>query len=279
MGTSPANDEIDLVELAVRIYRFFQRHFWLFVFCTAAGVGVGAGLYSVVPDIYISKMVIQSDILTESYSDRITESIDNLVGEKNYSLLSQRLGLTAAQAEKLRGIEIESIKETKEQGKEESIFIVTAEVLDKSIIATLQDGIINYLRNNEFVKIRVQQRIDYYEKLIESIGEEIKSLDTLKQKLLAGKPIYSKSGGDMMLIDPTNIYNQIINLKRQQLEYRNSLQLANSIQLVEGFTIYEKPAEPKLSIAMAAGFFIGFMGALLVVFMRWLFKTAETFPA
>ena len=279
MGTSPANDEIDLVELAVRIYRFFQRHFWLFVFCTAAGVGVGACLYFVVPDIYVSKMVIQSDILTESYSDRITESIDNLVGEKNYSLLSQRLGLTTAQAEKLRGIEIESIKETKEQGKEESIFIVTAEVLDKSIIATLQDGIINYLRNNEFVKIRVQQRIDYYEKLIESIGEEIKSLDTLKQKLLAGKPIYGKSGGDMMLIDPTNIYNQIINLKRQQLEYRNSLQLANSIQLVEGFTIYEKPAEPKLSIAMAAGFFIGFMGALLVVFMRWLFKTAETFPA
>ncbi|MCU0420035.1 MAG: hypothetical protein MUC38_10330 [Cyclobacteriaceae bacterium] len=279
MDTPRANDEIDLVELTVRVFRFFQRYFWLFVICTVGGVGAGAALYSVVPDIYVSKMVIQSDILTESYSDRITESIDNLIDEGNYALLSQRLGLTTDQAEKLRSIEIESIKETKEQGKEESIFIITAEALDKSIITTLQDGIISYLRNNEFVKIRVQQRIEYYEKLILSIGEEIQSLDTLKQKLLAGKPIYGKSAGDMMLIDPTNIYDQIINLKRQQLEYRNALQLANSIQLVEGFTIYEKPAEPKLSVAMAVGFALGFFAALAVVFVRWVSKTAETFPA
>jgi hypothetical protein len=275
---SPASDEIDLIELAVKILRFFQHYFFLFLISISLGAGIGAGLYFIVPDVYVSKMVIQSDILTESYSDRIAESIDNLIGEQNYLLLSQRLALTPAEARDLQSIKIESVKKTKEEDKEESIFIVTADVLDKTIIPKLQDGIINYLRSNEFVKIRVKQRIVYYEKLIASVGEEIKSLDTLKQKLLSGKPIYGKSTGEMMLIDPTNIYNQIINLKRQQLDYQHALELANSIQLVEGFTIYEKPAEPKLSVAIAVGFALGFFSALGIIFFRWLLKTSQTYP-
>jgi hypothetical protein len=275
---SPASDEIDLIELAVKILRFFQHYFFLFLISISLGAGIGAGLYFIVPDVYVSKMVIQSDILTESYSDRIAESIDNLIGEQNYLLLSQRLALTPAEARDLQSIKIESVKKTKEEDKEESIFIVTADVLDKTIIPKLQDGIINYLRSNEFVKIRVKQRIVYYEKLIASVGEEIKSLDTLKQKLLNGKPIYGKSTGEMMLIDPTNIYDQIINLKRQQLDYQNALELANSIQLVEGFTIYEKPAEPKLSVAIAVGFALGFFAALAIIFFRWLLKTSQTYP-
>jgi hypothetical protein len=272
-------DEIDLIELAVKAFRFFQRNFLLFVLSTGIGSGIGACLYFVVPDVYVSKMVIQSDILTESYSDRIAESIDNLIRERNYKLLSKRLGLTDTETKDLQSIKIESIKKSNEADKkEESIFIVTSEVRSKAIIPKLQDGVVNYLRNNEFVKIRVQQRIVYFQKLIESIEVEIKSLDTIKQKLLSGKPIYGNSTGGMMLIDPTNVYNQMIDLKRQQLDYQNALELANSIQLVEGFTVYEKPAEPKLSKAMVVGFVLGFFSAMVIIFARWLLKTSQTYP-
>ncbi len=102
--------------------------------------------------------------------------------------------------------------------------------------------------------------------MIEKVGIEINSLDSLKKRLFTGQPIYSKSS-EMMLIDPTNIYSKIIDLNKEQIGYKNSLELVNSIQLVEGFTVYNKPVSPKLSISLVAGASFGlFVVAVLIAF-------------
>jgi hypothetical protein len=110
--------------------------------------------------------------------------------------------------------------------------------------------------------------------MIDKVGEEIASLDSLKKRLFMGQPVYTKSA-EMMLVDPTNIYSKIIELNKEQINYRNALELVNSIQLVEGFTISEKPSSPKLLVSLAAGTFLGFILAFGFIAFKSLRKLVE----
>lgn len=261
------SDEIDLLELAFKLNKVFVKNLKSLVIAFVIGISAGLAFFQLAPKVYESKMILLSDILTESYSERITESLDNLIKEQNSKILSERIGLTIEQAKQIAKIEIESVKQKQTKGeKEEATFIVTVRTMDNGILPQLQEGIINYLRNNEYVKIRVRQRQDFYKAMIERVGQEINSLDSLKRRLFSGQPIYSKSS-EMMLVDPTNIYSKIIELNKEEINYKNALELVNSIQLVEGFTVFDKPVNPKLSVSIASGASLGifFVIALIAI--------------
>lgn len=268
------NGEIDLQELAIRILRYFYRHSRFIIFSCLGGILSGLVAWLTLPPVYQSKMIVMSDILTSSYSDRITESLNKLVGEGNYVLLGARLGLSEEEVKQVAGVEIESIKKADQDNKEEAtIFIITADTKNQELLPKLQEGIINLLRNNEFVKIRVKQREFFNRTLIEKLDDEIRSLDSLKKRVFEGKPIYGK-GPEMLLVDPTNIYSKIIELNRQRVEYVNALELSNSIQLVEGFTSFKKPKSPRGSVALLLGLLGGLVFSLGSLTFRHLAKLA-----
>lgn len=269
-----SSDEIDLQELAIRILRYLYSHSRFIAFSCLGGTLLGLVAWLTLPPVYQSKMIVMSDILTKSYSDRITESLDKLIGEGNYALLGVRLNLSEDEVRQVSGIKIESIKKEEKDIKEEStIFIITVDTKNQELLPKLQEGIINLLRNNEFVKIRVKQREFFYKTLIEKLDDEINSLDSLKKKLFDGKPIYGK-GPEMLLVDPTNIYSKIIELNRQRIDYVNALELSNSIQLVEGFTSFKKPKSPRGSVALLLGLFGGLAFGLGSLTFRHLAKLA-----
>ncbi len=273
------SDEIDLIELLAKFIKAVANNVLLLIFSFVIGTILGGAFFQFAPKVYEGKMILLSDILTESYSERITESLDNLIKEDNDKLLSQRLGITEEEASSIQKVEIENVKqkESRDEKSESATFIVTVRTKNKNSLSNLQEGLINYLRNNEYVKIRVRQRENYYKSMIEKVGQEISSLDSLKKRLFSGQPIYSKSA-EMMLVDPTNIYSKIIELNKEQINYRNGLELVNSIQLVEGFTVYNKPVSPKLSISLIAGSSLGiFFVFVLIAFkaVRKLVKLSE----
>jgi uncharacterized protein involved in exopolysaccharide biosynthesis len=263
-----SSDEIDLLELLAKITLGIKNNFRSFVLAFVLGSLLGLAYYQLVPKVYESNMIVQSDILTESYGESITESMDLLIREQNLEILGSRMGIRPEKAASVVKIKVGSVKQKQSSttDKENNTFVVTVRTTDNTLLPDLQNGLINYLRNNEFVKIRVRQRQDYNKTMIEKVGQEIRSLDSLKKRLFNGKPIYSKSA-EMMLVDPTNIYSKIIELNKEQINYKNDLELVNSIQLVEGFTTYKKPISPKLSISLASGASLGifFVFALIAI--------------
>jgi uncharacterized protein involved in exopolysaccharide biosynthesis len=271
-----SSDEIDLIELLAKVTLGIKNNFRSLVLAFVIGSLLGLAFYQFVPKVYESNMIIQSDILTESYGERIAESMDLLIREQNFEILGSRMGISLEKAASINKIKIESVKQkqTNTTEKENNTFIITIRTTDNTLLPDLQNGLINYLRNNEFVKVRVRQRQDYYKAMIEKVGQEISSLDSLKKRLFTGKPIYSNSA-EMMLVDPTTIYSEIIKLSKEQIEYKNGLELVNSIQLVEGFTIYKKPVSPKLSISLAAGASIGVFFVLTLIAIKGLRKIVE----
>jgi uncharacterized protein involved in exopolysaccharide biosynthesis len=263
-----SSDEIDLLELSSKITLGIKNNFRSFVLAFVLGSLLGLAYYQFVPKVYESNMIVQSDILTESYGESITESMDLLIREQNLEILGSRMGIRPQKAASVVKIKVGSVKQKQSSttDKENNTFVVTVRTTDNTLLPDLQNGLINYLRNNEFVKIRVRQRQDYNKTMIEKVGQEIRSLDSLKKRLFNGKPIYSESA-EMMLVDPTNIYSKIIELNKEQINYKNDLELVNSIQLIEGFTTYKKPISPKLSISLTAGVSLGifFVFALMAI--------------
>jgi len=272
----PKSDEIDLQELAINIVRYFMRYAWFISSCTAAGIVLGVVGYNLMPDKFESHMILQSDILTESYTEKMTERLDVLVRGNNDSILATRFNLSHADAEAIRLINIESVKEKVKADEEDQStnFLVTVEVDNKSILPKLQEGIINYFHNNEFVKARVRQREESLRLIVDELDKEIQSLDSLRERIGQGKPVYSKSA-EMMMVDPANIYKMIVELTEKKIEYKDKLDLSAGIQVVEGFIPVKKPASPKLPIAILAGLALGFFGSIAALTLQKLVRMAN----
>ena len=271
MDTHPT-DEIDLQELAVRIIQYFKRHFLFILICSVSGIALGFGSYRLLPSIYESKMIFLSDLLTESYGSRIDESLSNLIEEGNLDALSTKLRLTHEDASSIKSINIECIVEVKslQRNKDETFFIVTVELKDRSILPQLQEGLLNFFRNNEFVKIRTRQREETFKGMIKEIDKELKSVDSLMHRL-----IHEQSKGETLVLDPSTLFTGSIHLSEQRWEYQNSLELANSIHLLDGFTTFEKPKDPKLLTLTFLGFFLGFIVSIGVLTLKHLLGLAK----
>lgn len=264
-------EEIDLHTLALSIYHFFQRNLRRLFGGSAAGILVGLAGYFILPPIYESQMVFVSDILTTSYANELTYGIKELISEDNDSLLADRFSISVAQASSLKSIKLESLSAVVNGSLVQTTFAVRVKTKERSIFPDLQLGIIAYLRNNEYVKPRVRQRETMYKTLIGKLDIEINSLDSLKDRFVKGKPI-SSTGSGMLLVDPANIYPTLVDLTRQKLEYQNSLELFNSIQLIDGFTPFKDPVFPKLWLSLLLGFAAGFLLTLMILIFRLLIK-------
>lgn len=249
-----ASDEIDLLELVSKMFNSIKKNLALLTVSFIVGSGIGLGFYSLVPNVYESEMIITSDILTESYSKSVFANIQKLIKEDNITSLSSLLRITESQAAAIDYIElkgtIEEADALQEQNKTYINIIVTSS--DNTIWPNLQAGIAAFIENNAFVKIRVQQKKKYLTSLITKLDHELKDLEIMKAKIMEGQ--LSSNGKDgMLLLDPTTINTKIIELSKEKLKAQDSLELSDSVQVVEGFTSFQKPKSPKLHPALLGG--------------------------
>ncbi|MBL7877737.1 MAG: hypothetical protein JNL53_18880 [Cyclobacteriaceae bacterium] len=262
------SDEIDLLELLAKFVITVKSNFRLIVGAFVVGSLLGLAYNQLVPKTYESRMLVSSSILTESLSKTLAEDLFKLVKEKNLNALSDKLKISPEVASKISKIEIKNALEKSEGIKEaeKNNLTITCQSSDNTIWPDLQAGIINYFENNPYVKIRVEQRKAYFTEIIQKIDKELIDLNELKSRITNGQP--AKSGNEnLVLFDPTTVNTKIIDLNKERLNYKNELETINSVQVVEGFTVFQKPISPKLSISLAAGSSFGlFIVAIIIAY-------------
>jgi len=268
-------DIIDLKEVVANGVRFVQNHYRIFLVWILIGLTLGTTVFILLPKVYESKMVITSDLLTEAYVKEMNGTLTNLINEGNIPELSSRLALKEEEAAAIKAINIKNLNTNKgEPQVKNDLFSVSVHTYNKELLPKLQKGLTQYFNNNEFVKIRVRQRKEMYQQLINKIATEINSLDSLKRRLLNGSADSSKN--EMLLVDPSKIYSEIINLNKERLTYKNNLELAESVQVVEGFTVYNEPVKPVLYTWLTFGLLGGFLAASGLLLLSYLMKAAKT---
>lgn len=267
------SDEIDLLELLARIVISIKSNFKLILGAFLVGSLLGLAYYQFVPKSYESRMLISSEILTESYSKTIAEDLNKLIKERNIKSLSAKLNLTPTEALALDKLEVKNAIEKADGRKEEekTYLTITCQASDNSIWPSLQNGLISFLENNDYVKIRVEQKKKYFTQVIEKIDKELVDLNDLKSRIANGQ-VTQSSKDNLILFDPTTVNTKILDLNKEKINLQNQLEIVNSIQVVEGFTVFEKPISPKLSISLSAGASFGLFFVALIIGFKSLRK-------
>lgn len=257
-------DEVDLLKLFLKAVMIFRRNFWLIVIFFLVGVALGWAYYYSSKKVYENTMVISSSILTQSYCQKLVDAANRYRRENNLKALANQLSLTEAQAKELFSIKVDDLLEVTDL-KDQTAFLITVRVGNQDILPGLQKGLIHHLENNEYVKIRVKQSERYLQETISKTEQEIKDIEELKLRISNGD-FFERARGNVMF-DPTIVNSKILELNKEKINLQNSLALVNSVQIIEGFSRFEKPSAPQLSLSLIAGCFIGlFFVAGLIVF-------------
>jgi hypothetical protein len=267
------SDEIDLLALFTKAARAVKENLILIILLTLAGLGVGLASSFVVNKQYESQMIISSDILTFSYVDRIIGTLNELIKEEDRQELLKRLKIDEETAAKIKSIEVELLIRGKDEvlpENEKNYLVVKARTLDSKVLPSLQQGLIDYLQNNDYVKVRVKQRNDYLKTLIAEVDKQIKSLEELKGNIYSGAFFQGSKGN--LSFDPTTVNSKIIELSKDKLEYQNRLELVSSIQIIEGFTPHYKPVTGRKFRSSMIGALVGCIISLLVIALKSLDK-------
>lgn len=257
------NDEIDLLELFLNAVNIIRHNFWLIVVFFLVGLVLGVTHFMTSPKQYESKMIISSEILTTSYASVLFENVNNHLGDGAHALLAKDFGMDPNATKGISSLRIENVSRSEGNVLTESDrYLITARVYDKSVLPALQKGILQYLENNEFVRVRVEQNRTLNQQMLDATERELRDLQQLKTEIYNGK--FFNSGGNVMF-DPTTVNTKILELTQKKIEYQNKLTLSNSVQLIEGFTPFNRHVKPVFAVSVVSGSFFGLLlvGALI----------------
>src|SRR5690606_4777654 len=180
-------------------------------------------------------------------------------------VLAARLGLTEQEAARIRKVTMKGALQTVPE-EDRLAIVVTVRTTDNGILPALQKGIMEFIAENDFVKIRAEERKRVYEELLASVKEEIEKLETVKQKMAQGSTV---SPAGMLLMDPSEAYVKTVQLVEQKLELEEKLRLVNSVQLVEGFIPRNRPVGPGLPLLLSGAIVAGILLSAVVLGFKY----------
>jgi hypothetical protein len=277
MENNRSSDTIDLSKAFIYLIRLFSENIATISITLIACLGLGWVYFLVSAKTYESKMIIQSDILSESYSLKLAENLDAHIKGDDIEFLSANLHLTQDEARLLKEFKIVSAltpMSQQMQEKDKIIVVISVRIQDNSVLPKLQAGIISYFSNNEYIKHRVDENRKKFQGLVSALDREIKMMDTLKMKISKGDFSSPKIGG-VSLVDVSGLFEVAGDLYEKKHDFMVDLATVDSIQVIEGFTPYSKAVWPKLSITIVASLAL----AGLIIFIILSYKTLRRQPA
>lgn len=271
------SEEIDLLDVMATVAWAIRRNFKLLMILTIVGFAIGFAASFMAKKQYESKMIVSTDILTFSYVEMIVSTLNELIGENNKAEIQKRLNTSPEVAAKLLNLSVDMLIRNKRDAPEsEKVdLVITAKTLDNDILLELQTGLLQCLTNHDYVRVRVEQRKNFFSTLIAGIDKEIVSLEQLKTKIYSGE-FFQGMKGDINF-DPTTVNSKIIELSKTKLEYTNNLQLVESVQVIEPFTPHYKPVTGRMVRSSVLAGLVGLLLGLMIVALKGLDRTLNKF--
>lgn len=266
--TRMEGDEVDLLLVVRNGVRYVKSYWTLFLLSVTIGTLGGWAAYHLLPPTYKVNMIADSEILSSMEVVSIVESWQELVKKKERSALAQRLSVSDEVAYQVGKLEADLVNQ-KLVGADpaQDPFVISAYVSDIRVLDALQAGIVRSLENNRYVRERVAVKKQNFDSLRSQINNQITDLNRLKGSLRR----LVENGGNgsgAFLTDPASVNEMIVNLYEKRLTIDEHLRFIDDIQVITGFTRFNKPDSPKLSICLVAGFAAGLLIAIAFVTIR-----------
>jgi len=245
MHTPPPADDIDLLQLLERALRFCRQFKWLFLAALLTGIVGGWFMYSkVIPVTYKSRLVLHSNILTNPEQIQIVNNWNKQLKQRAYADLALALGCRPEILYHTKSLSAKEIQQAFTPNNPNG-FTIDAIVTDQSILDSLQSALLNGFDKGSYIKQRLEVKKASLTELITRTREEISKLDSTKRNLEAIIGGYGHSSSSV-IIDGTSINRQLIEMHEKLLAYQESLRFTSAVYVLQGFSRFDKPDNPKL---------------------------------
>jgi capsular polysaccharide biosynthesis protein len=266
-------EEIDLIELLVKIFSFFKRRYKLMLLscALAALVGFISSYFLILPR-YQSSMIISSRSLSAPEVTGLIGVLGELAREKNYSEIAKKTKIEENVAKDLASITAVPNKEyqkyDEKDAPEESTIAITVELYDKQRWQDIQNGIVYYLESNPYVQKKTKIYKESQEKIIAQIQKEVKHLDSMKR--IIESSMYAKN--NIILNNSGDIYVDAIRLHEAEIKAKEKLAFVNDIEVIQELTNSQKPKKASIKetvfLFALGGLILGFLLSLILEMNR-----------
>lgn len=280
---SNLSGELDLFSIISWLKNILKKHKKVTLGFLLSFFLLGLVYYIFVPKIFKARMVASSTILKGSAFIVVMDDLQRHIAEGNFEEVARLLNVDSLTASKINKIQVFSSKNFTEKEFSDKIteaeteaentsgeFIIEAFVYDNTKLPLLQNGLIYYLSNNEYTKVKSKQKKDNLRQVVSKIHDQLSQLDTMKNSLsdiFSGKK-KNKDGtnsNNLLISDPSSIYNNVLELFKSEI-YTNAEIAEPDIMIIQGFISYTKPSSPKLILVVFISLVLGSLSAGICIF-------------
>ena len=273
------NEELNLRKTFTDFVNFISRNkkiLFLFVFIGIASVVLFQKLK---PAYYDTKAICMSGISEyerleqlEELSQRTAVDLINYlqinIYNKDYAELSSLLNISKEIAAKIKHIEAEQLYQQDMNEKFYALnkFEIRLSVFDNTTIDDIQEGLIFYFNNNNFIKEYHKMYISSNNRLMDDIAQEMNVLS--KMRIEGAKNNLDLSSVNIISgKEDKTISNQIISLAQLKEEINTNQLLLKPLFFVQDFSKTNKTERDILLWSFVGGF-LSFLISLLVCFIK-----------
>jgi len=252
-----------------------KRWILLLTFCML-GAGLGVTLFFTSKPIYISTLTLTSSTLNNDFCSELINELQLFIEDDTPELLAKKLKIGMGTAKEIRKIEFDNFNEklNKKYKEEDTVvlglpFKIKVFALNNSIFDTLQTAFVNYLENNDYALKRKEIRKQNIQLLRKKLNDQIIELDSLKNVVATNLLPRGNISGFVFgqPLDPINVYKEAIALFQNDLDLNTQYILIDNIQIINPFSIRNKPASPRLVKSITTGAIAGFLLGMLTAFI------------
>jgi len=224
--------------------KFIKRYTLLLSILFVLGGIVGFTFASVKQPVYESQLIGYSSLIS---GDRIQEIIFDLgenIRKRNFNSLSQKMSMPVAELSNIKSLGCEIIKDANVEKEVDYInfsdncVLVVVETNSIESIEHLQQGLINYINQNEFIQQTLKTRMATLNELYKETDNEIKKLDELQSSIVEAV----KEGNDLFyLADKSFSHFEKISLLKERKKIQEQIAFLSPLIVILPFTVPENP--------------------------------------
>jgi len=257
--------DFDLKFLLSSLIHFIIKNWHILSFSIVLGIIIGLIKYNTTTPYYRSRMVVSPNFYEHHIILEVINHIPSFQKKSNQVNLSQKMDLSLSSIKKIQSIKANHIEfNLSNYQSETKLFSIIVDVYDKTVLDSIQYGLVNYLRNNPYINFEYNAGKKNLKELIASLEKEINDVNK-KNEIKAQKVLN-------LYIDDMQSHVEKIELIKDKQDAEYKLKKIEDI-----ISIISKPQKPdtrynnfyrtsmKYPIAL---FFLG----IVIAFIRHLFK-------
>lgn len=294
----------NIVDTIIQIRRRSVEFKWLLVAVGVIGAASGGIYYMFSKPVYSSSMLLSSEYFNGRIVDNSIEKLNLLSKEEGRIGLSKALNIDKVVASNILEfeampfiseedrVEIEVLKEKLNELQLEdaeidkiierieienkNTFQIIIRVNDSQTIQDIESSVVNYFRNNLYIKNRIVNKQDRLQEELADYQLEKRKLDSLKTAMIdvyssiSNKP---EKGSDNLYIgeqysaDPVEVFLQSERVNRYIRATKEKIFLQDDFEIVDGLTVFRKPESAGLLKMIFFGFWFGIASAYALIIL------------